>query len=148
MIKRYPNEDGDEIVKCKLSKSNPDASMADIINRDANGVIRGKGFYRGLSVAVDGGQLSNNGSDIETVAIELTNRKELLQDDNVALLDYDGGVTLKIDGVETTKTLTGGSVSFDLTTEKPAGSSINIVAESLADHPAESDSVTIEVVSP
>jgi hypothetical protein len=55
-------------------------------------------------------------------------------------------VTLFVDGQKTTKTLSNGSVSFDLTTDKPAGSEIEIVAKSLATHPAERDSAIIEVI--
>jgi len=67
--------------------------------------------------------------------------------DSPTVLDYNGDVIITVDGQQTTKTLTNGSVEFDLTTDKSAGTEIEIIAESLADHPAESDRATIEVVS-
>lgn len=105
---------------------------------------------RHINVSISDGQLFNNNTDIETVSIRVMDGLEVARGadlENATVLDYGGDVTLSIDGVETTKTLTDGSVSFDLTTDKPAGSTIKIVAESLADHPAETDSATIEVVS-
>jgi hypothetical protein len=56
-------------------------------------------------------------------------------------------VTVRIDGAAVTKTVSGGTVEFDVTTEKPAGETIEIVAKSLADHPAESDSVKLGVMN-
>jgi len=100
-------------------------------------------------VFIQDGQVANDGSDTETITVEVVDGLEVARGTDPAeatVLDYDGDVTLTIDGaVETTKTLTDGSVSFDVTTEKPAGTTIEIVAESLADHPAESDRVEIEV---
>ena len=105
--------------------------------------------YRHLRLSLDDGSAVNDGSDIETVTIEVVDGLEVARGTGPAeatVLDYNGDVTLRIDDSEVVKTLSNGSVSLDLTTEKPAGSTIEIVAESLADHPAESDRVEIEVV--
>lgn len=106
-------------------------------------------FYQ-IYVVVEYGDLLNDGTDTETVTIEVIDGLNVARGTDpskAAVLDYDGDVILSVDGQQTTKTLTNGSVSFGLTTDKPAGSEIKIVAESLADHPAESDSATIEVVT-
>jgi len=106
--------------------------------------------YRHISISKQDGSLINNGSDIETVTVEVVDGLEVARGtdpSNATVLRYNGDVTLSIDSQQTTKALTNGSVSFNLTTDKPAGSEIEIIAESLANHPAESDSATIEVVS-
>ena len=106
--------------------------------------------YRTLSVSTEDGDISNDGADTETVMISVVDGLEVVRGTDPAdatVLDYDGDVTLSIDGVETTKTLSNGNVSFNLTTDKSAGSTITVTAKSLADHPAESDSAEIEVVS-
>lgn len=106
--------------------------------------------YRHIHVSLSDSKLVNGGASTTTVTIKVVDGIEVARGTepvDATVLDYDGDVTISVDGNETTKTLTNGSVSFDLTTDKPAGSEIEIVAESLADHPAESDSTTIEVVS-
>jgi len=106
--------------------------------------------FRQLLVRLNDGQVTNSGTDTETVTINVVDGLEVARGtdpNNATVLGYEGGLTVSIDGVETTKTLSNGTVSFDLTTDKPAGSTITVIAESLADHPAESDSVEIEVVS-
>jgi len=102
--------------------------------------------YRQLRVSLSDGSLANDGTDTETVTIEVVSGLDVSRGDSATVLDYNGDITITVDGKQTTKTLTNGSVSFDVTTTKSAGSEIEIVAESLADHPAESDSATIEVV--
>lgn len=104
---------------------------------------------RHLRLSLADGQLTNDGADVETVTVEVVDGLEVVRGTDPAdatVLNHDGDVTLTIDDVEMTKTLAKGSVAFDLTTEKPAGSTIEIVAESLADHPAESDRAEIEVI--
>lgn len=104
--------------------------------------------YRHLWVSLDDGQVVNDGVATETVTVDLRDRLEIARGAAPAtatVLAENNDVTVSVDGVETTKTLTDGSVSFEVVTEKPAGSEIEIVAESLANHPAESDSATIEV---
>jgi len=106
--------------------------------------------FRYINISFTDGQMINDGTDTETVTVEVVNGLEVVRGSdpsNATVLDYDGDVTVTIDGVETTKTLSNGTVSFDLTTDKPAGSTIEIVAESLTDHPAKSDSAEIEVVN-
>lgn len=107
--------------------------------------------YRHLNVTLADGTVVNDDTDDEAVSIEIIDGLEVVRGTtttDATVLDYNGDVTISVDGAEMTKTLSNGSVSFDVTTEKPAGSTIKIVAETLGDHPAESDSATIEVVSP
>lgn len=103
--------------------------------------------YRQLRVSLSDCSLVNDGTDTETVTIKVVSGLDVARGDSPTVLDYDGDVTISVGGVETTKTITGGSVEFDLSTDKPAGSEIEIVAESLVNHPSESDSATIKVVS-
>jgi len=106
--------------------------------------------YRRFVVTLDDGRVINDETDTETVTVYVVDGLEVARGTDpreAAVLDYDGDVTLTIDGVETTKTLSNGTVSFDVTTDKPAGSTIKVEADSLTDHPSESDSVEIEVVS-
>jgi hypothetical protein len=103
--------------------------------------------YRQLRVSAEDGQLKNSGSDTETIIIEVINGLQLARGETPAdVLAYDGDVTVEIDGAETTKSMTGGSVSFDVTTSKPAGASISVRAVGLNNHPVESDSVSIKPV--
>lgn len=116
-----------------------------------NTVRKGVGWEYTLRVTTQDGQVLNDGIDTETVTITVVDGLEIARGTDPAdatVLDYDGDMTVTVDGVETAKTLTKGSVSFDVTTEKQAGSTIEVVAESLADYPAESDSAEIEVISP
>lgn len=132
----YTHNDGDDYV-------------TELVTTDAQTAeVYGHLPYRVLQVGVSDSQLTNDGTDTETVTVEVVSGLDVARGDDPTVLDYDGDVTISIDGNETTKALTNGTVAFDLTTDKPAGSEIEIVAKSLADHPAESDSATIEVVSP
>lgn len=103
--------------------------------------------YRHLRVSLSDGQLLNDGTDSETVTIEVVSGLNVVRVESPTVLDYDGNLNLSLDGSKMTKTLTNGSVEFDITTDKQAGSEIEIVAESLADYPADPASATIEVVS-
>lgn len=134
-LSRYYRDNGDEFVTEEVTTDTQTAE------------VRGHLPYRVCHVTLVDGQLTNDGTDTETITIDVVSGLDVTRGDSPTKLDYDGDVTLTIDGVETTKTLTNGSVSFDVTTKKLSGSTIKIVAESLADHPAESDSATIEVVS-
>jgi len=134
----YQHNDGDDYV-------------TELVNTDTQTAeITGHIPHRHLHVSLADGQVANDGTNTETVTVAVVDGLEIARGtvpSEATVLDYDGDVTLSVDSAEMTKTLTGGSVSFDVTTEKPAGSTIEIVAETLADHPAESDSATIEVVS-
>jgi len=103
--------------------------------------------YRLLSVSVSKGSVVNDGTDTETVTIRCLSSLDMVNNNRETVLSYDGDVTVTVNGAEITKALTNGSVSFDLTTTKTAGSEIQVVTESLVDHPAESDRAIIEVES-
>jgi hypothetical protein len=103
--------------------------------------------YHQLRVSADDGQLINNGSDTELVTVEVVNGLQVVQNETPAdAVDYNGDVTVSVEGIETTKSVTNGTTSFDITTQKSASSSIEVTAESLSEKPAESDDVEIEVV--
>jgi len=105
--------------------------------------------YRWLSVSLSDGQVATGGTDTETVTVSAVNGLKVVRGTDptdATVLSHDGDVTVIIDGTETTKTLSDGSVSFDLMTTKSAGSEIEIVAKSLLDHPADPDRAIIEVV--
>lgn len=134
---KYTHNDGDEHVTEQVDTGNQVAEVTGHIS------------HRHLTVTVSDDQVANDGSDTETVTINVVDGLGVARGTDPAdatVLDYSGDVTLRVDGVETTKTLTSGSVEFDVTTEKPAGSEIQIEAVGLADHPAESDGATIEVI--
>jgi len=104
--------------------------------------------YRHFRVSTDDREVVNDGTDTEVVTVEVVNGLEVARGTapvDATVLDYDGDVTVRVDGIELTKTLTDGGVSFDVTTEKSAGSVIEVEAADLADHPAESDTAEIEV---
>jgi hypothetical protein len=101
--------------------------------------------YHQLRLATDDGQLTNDGSDTETLTVEVVNGLQRARGETPDVLSYTGDVTLEIDGAETTKTVTDGSVSFDVSTSKPAGASITVRAVGLNSHPADPDNVSIEV---
>jgi len=103
--------------------------------------------YRQLCVSLSDGQIPNDATATETVTVKVVSGLDVARGDPPTVLDYNGDVTLSVDGQQITKNLTNGKVTFDLSTTKSAGAEIEVVAESLANHPATSDSATIEVVS-
>lgn len=131
----YTHNDGDEYVTELI---HTDTQTAEVYNHIP---------YRQIRVSLSDRQLLNDNSATATVTIDVVSGLDVARGDDPTLLDYSGDVTLSVDGNETTKALTNGSVEFDLSTDKPVGSEVEIVAESLADHPTESDSATIEVIS-
>lgn len=134
----YAHNDGDNFVTEQVDTGNQVAE------------VYGHLPFRVFRVTLEDGQVANDDGDTETVSVKVVDGLEVARGaahTDATVLDYDGDVTISVDGQQTTKTLTNGSVSFDITTDKAAGSEIEVSAESLADHPAESDSTTIEVVS-
>lgn len=103
--------------------------------------------YHKLRVETEDGEIIGDGEDTETVTISVISGLDFVSNNRETIIEYDGNVTLSVDRQQTIKTLANGSVSFELSTTKSAGSEIELVAGSLADHPAESDRATIEVVS-
>jgi hypothetical protein len=104
--------------------------------------------YHQFRVSNDDGELINDGSDTEVITIKLVNGLQVARENRPAdVLAFDGDVSVAVNGAETTKAMTDGSVSFNITTSKPAGASITVRAVGLNNHPAESDSAAIEVIS-
>lgn len=113
-------------------------------------VVPNKSPYIHLRINVDKDEIKNNSSDSVTVTIETVDGMEICQGTeltNASVLKHNGTANIRINEKVTTKEISDGILSFSLKTDKPTGTSINIVAESLLDDPAESDSTTIEVVS-
>jgi hypothetical protein len=103
--------------------------------------------YRMLRVSTTDNKIIDNGTDTITIMIEAIDKLDVLQNNEQNVLNYDGDVNVNIDGKKMTKKLSGGTTSFNLTTQKVSDSIIKIVANSLSDKPAESDSIKIKVVS-
>jgi len=127
--------------------NNGDGYVTELTHTD-NQTVEAYGHipYRHLRLSLSDGQLKNDDTDSETVTIEVVSGLDIARDDSPTVLDYDGDVILSVNGQKTTKSLNNGSLEFDIRTDKPAGSGIVAVAESLANHPAERDSATIEVI--
>jgi len=112
--------------------------------------IRGHIPYRRLQVTPTDGTLISDGSATETITVTVVDGLEIARGtspSNATVLDYDGDVMLSVDGSQTVKTLSNGSVSFDVTTTKSAGSEIKIIAESINNHPTDRDSAVVEVTA-
>lgn len=139
------------MVQTEYTHTDGDEKITEHITTDKQTVeIYGHLPFLHLCVTVQDGKIKNNGSDTETISISVVDGLEIVRGTDpteATVLAYDGDANIKFDGQQATKTVTNGSVEFELTTDKPAGSEIKIVAESLADHPAERDSATIEVIS-
>jgi len=134
----YTHTDGDDYVTENITTDTQTAE------------IYGHIPYCVFVLTLQNGRVLNNGTDTESVTVSVRDGLAVARGaapSDATVLDYSGDVMISVDGVETTKTFTNGTVSFELTTEKPAGSEIQIVSEPLADHPAERDSMTIEVVN-
>jgi hypothetical protein len=100
----------------------------------------------GIRLSVSDTQLANDGTDAVTVAVTLVNEfvDPTQPFDDIAILDRNENLAMTVDGSEMTKTLSNGTLSFDVTTQKSAGTSIDISA----DHPDVSATVSarIEVI--
>jgi len=105
--------------------------------------------YLQLQAIPTDGSLINDGSATETVTVKAINGLEVARGtdpSSATVLNYDGNVTLTVDGVETTKTLASGTTEFNLTTGKTAGSTIIIEALSVEGVPAGNATAEIEVI--
>jgi len=134
----YHHEQGDDYVTEQFDTGTQTAEL------------KGHLPYRRLRVTPTDGTLINDGSATETVTVAVVNGLEVARGtkpSNATVLSYDGDVTLAVDGSQTVKTLSNGSVSFGVTTTKSVGSEIKIIAESLNNHPAERDSAVVEVTA-
>jgi hypothetical protein len=103
--------------------------------------------YHQLRLSVDDGELINDGTDTETVTVELIDGLQVVRGNTPAdVIDAAGDVILKIDGGEITKSLIDGAVSFEISTSKPIGSTIVVRVAEVNSHPSDSESVSINVV--
>jgi hypothetical protein len=135
------------LTDISFKHSGGDEYVSRVIETD-NQTARTKGShpYHQLRLSTGDATLHNDGSDTETVTVAVVNGLQLVRGTVPDTLSYDGEVLINIEGAETTKTLTDGSVSFDISTSKPAGAEITVRAVGLNDHPAESDTASIEVI--
>lgn len=137
MTKKWKHSDGDDYLELHITT-------------DTQTAIDRATAYRWLHVSLSDTTILNDGSDSVTVTIEVIDGFEIATGtnrSNATVLPFDGDVYVEVDGAETTKTLSGGSLSFDVTTTKDSGSTIDIQATNLASVEAESHSATIEVTS-
>lgn len=105
--------------------------------------------YHQFRASADDGTLVNDGTDTESVVVDVVNGLQFARGNTPAdiLAQSTGDVTVEIDAADITKSLTDGTLTVDITTQKPAGSIIEVVAKSLASKPAGRDTVEIEVTS-
>jgi len=102
---------------------------------------------RHLRLTTEDGQVTGDGTDTETVEIEVVSGLQVARDNTPAdVLAYDGDCTVAVAGQERTVTLAGGTATVDVTTDQPAGETVLVEARALADHPAETDTIRIQVV--
>jgi hypothetical protein len=134
------------LIETRYSHTTGDKFVTETVETDSQIVEKvGHIPYHQLRLTDDDGQLTNNGSDVETISVEVVNGLQRARGETPDVIPYNGDVTVAIDGAETTKTVTDGSVSFDVSTSKPAGASITVRAVGLNNHPTDTDSVSIEV---
>jgi hypothetical protein len=134
----YHHKQGDDYVTERIDTGTQTAEL------------KGHIPYRRLQVTPTDGTLINDGSATETVTVTVVDGMEVARGtkpSNATMLGYDGDVTLFVDGSQTVKALSNGSVSFDLTTTKSAGSEIKIIADSINNHPTDRDSAVVEVTA-
>jgi hypothetical protein len=107
--------------------------------------------YRVAHLSSEDGQLVNDGTDTETVTVELRDGLEIARGTdpaNAALVAESRTVVVEIDGAEQSVDVTDGSGTVDLSTQKSAGSTITVEAVWLSDGPAlNTDSIEIEVIA-
>jgi len=133
------------------ARNDSDDFVTEIVTTDEQtSEIYGHLPYRILSVRLDDGTVTNDGTDVESISVEVVDGLEMARGTDLSdatTLDEDATATVTVDGVDQTVELTNGSGSIDITTSKPAGSTISVEAVGLESYPAESDSVEIEVIS-
>jgi hypothetical protein len=133
--KEYSHSSGDKFVTERVTTNSQTATKT------------GHLPYHRLRISHDDGVITNNGTETETIAVEVVDGVQVARGNTPAdTLNYTGDVIIEINGAETTKSVTDGSVSFDLTTSKPAGAEITVQAAGLNNHPTDSDAVSIEVL--
>jgi hypothetical protein len=134
------------LIETRYTHTTGDEFITETVETDAQTAEKvGHIPYHQLRVTANDGQLTNNSTDTETITVEVVNGLQRARGSTADVLNYDGGVTVEIDGAETTKTMTDGSVSFDLSTSKPAGATISVRVVGLNNHASDTNSVSIEV---
>lgn len=139
---RYPDGSGDEVVE-----------VIENAGREQNATVRrGIGqMYRQLVLMLEDGVLLNDGTETETLRVEIVNGLEIARGtdiSNASLIIEDHTATLTVDGTEVDVTVTDGTGKTDITTTKSDGSTIDVQVAGLTSHAAsESNIKTIEVTS-
>jgi hypothetical protein len=130
----YGHKDGEQYVTEQVDTGNQVAE------------IKGHIPYHKLRVETDADSIVGDGQDTVTVTVSVLSGLDYVANGRETVISYTGEVTGTVDGTERTAEITDGRVSFEITTEKPAGETVEIEASTLADHPAQSDTVTVEIV--
>jgi len=105
--------------------------------------------YRVLRLSLSDGKIVNDGAETETVTVKVVDGLEIARGTNrgdATLLDYNGTVTVEIDGAEHSVSISGGVGSLDYATTQTAPTTVNVQAVALDAKPVDSSDVkTIEV---
>lgn len=105
---------------------------------------------RHLRLTVDDGRVLSDGSDTETLTVEVVSGLAVARGTSPSdadVLSVDDTAVVEVDGNPVSVDISDGSGSTTITTTKSAGSTISVVAGELSSYPAETDSAEIEVVS-
>lgn len=134
----YTHSDGDDYVTEITETPNQTA--------EAYGHIP----YRVATISLADGSVANDGTDTETVTVEIVDGLEVARGTapaDASTLAESGTLTLSIDGAEVSVSLSDGTGRKDVTTTKSSGSTIDIEATGYDGGPIEADAVTIEVIN-
>jgi hypothetical protein len=108
---------------------------------------RGHLPYRVARLSLEDGQLANDGTDTETVTVEIVDGLAVARGETPAVLDAESGtLTLSIDGAEVSVPIDGGTGTKAVTTTKSGGSSIEVETVGFDGGPIDADRVSIEVI--
>lgn len=106
--------------------------------------------YRALYIQVDDGEVTTGGDDTETVSVRLVDGLEVARGTDrgdATVLAENGAVTLSVDGAAVDVDLTDGVGSTSISTNKSAGTTIDVEATDYSGGPVEGGAATIEVAA-
>jgi len=92
--------------------------------------------------------VTGDGQDVETVTVEVVSGLETARSilSEADRFSYDGDCVVSVAGQERTVTLVDGTGRLEISTDQPAGETVRVRAQTLADHPARPDTIEVEVV--
>lgn len=112
--------------------------------------VQGPIPYRHGHLSLADGSVVNDGTDTETVTVEIVDGLAVAQGTapaDATTLAEDATATLEIDGTTVDVSLTGGTGTKDITTTKSDGATIEVELVGLSTGPVDGDRVTIEVTA-